>query len=241
MRFIGSAVNRVPGALCRKFNHKASYCYKLPPNVSLQEGAMLEPLCVSLQGVTRAKVGPGHHVFVSGAGPIGLMTAMCAKAAGAATVTVTDMVDAKLEKAKEIGADFTLRADTPNLAQALERLIGEQFDMSFECCGVPAALNSCIQVTIPGGVVCVVANLPQSIPLDLQTAVRHEVDIIGVYRYCNLYPRALALVASGKINLQPLISKSFPLEEAQKAFEHFASGEPIKVLIQANAPEDCAV
>ncbi|CAK9086520.1 Sorbitol dehydrogenase (SDH) (Polyol dehydrogenase) [Durusdinium trenchii] len=237
MRFIGSAVNRVPGALCRKFNHKASYCYKLPPSVSLQEGAMLEPLCVSLQAVTRAKVGVGHHVFVSGAGPIGLMTAMCAKAAGAATVTITDMVDAKLEKAKEIGADYTLKADMPDLLSALESCIGEKFDMSFECCGVPAALNSCIQATMPGGVVCVVANLPQSIPLDLQVAVRHEVDIIGVYRYCNLYPRALALVSSGKINLKPLISKTFQLEEAQAAFEHFASGEPIKVIIQPSAPE----
>lgn len=237
MRFIGSAVNRVPGALCRKFNHKASYCYKLPPNVSLQEGAMLEPLCVSLQGVTRAKVGCGHHVFVSGAGPIGLMTAMCAKAAGAATVTITDMVESKLEKAKEIGADFTLKADTPNLHEALEAFIGEKFDMSFECCGVPAALNSCIEVTVPGGTVCVVANMPKQVPLDLQVACRHEVDIIGVYRYCNLYPRALAMVASGKINLKPLISKTFQLEDVQNAFEHFASGEPIKVLIQPNPPE----
>ena len=73
------------------------------------------------------------------------------------------------------GADFTLKADTPDLQAALEASIGEKFDMSFECCGVPAALNSCIEVTIPGGVVCVVANMPKTVHVDLQVACRHEV------------------------------------------------------------------
>ena len=88
-----------------------------------------------------------------------------------------------------------------------------------------------------GGIVCVVANMAPTVPVDLQLACRREIDLIGVYRYCNLYPRALALVASGKINLKALISKTYTLEEAQSAFEHFASGEPIKVLIQPNPPE----
>merc|ERR1711988_918099 len=107
MRFIGSAVNKVPGAMCSVFNHSAAYCYKLPEHVSLEEGALLEPMCVSLQAVTRAKVSLGQNVLVSGAGPIGLMTALCAKAAGAASVTITDVVDAKLAKAKELGIDHT--------------------------------------------------------------------------------------------------------------------------------------
>ena len=77
-----------------------------------------------------------------------------------------------------------------------------------------------------------------SVPVDLQLACRREIDLMGVYRYCNLYPRALALVASGKVNLKKLISKTYTLEEAQSAFEHFASGEPIKVLIQPNPPEE---
>ena len=76
------------------------------------------------------------------------------------------------------GADFTLKADTPDLQAALEASIGEKFDMSFECCGVPAALNSCIEVTIPGGVVCVVANMPKTVHVDLQVACRHEVHYL---------------------------------------------------------------
>lgn len=240
IRFIGSAVNRTPGGLCTRFNHPANYCYKLPSHVSLAEGAMLEPMCVSLQAVTRSRVRVGQRILVSGAGPIGLMTALCARAAGAASVTITDMVDAKLEKAKEIGVENTMRADTPNMAEALARLAGDQFDVCFECCGVPSALKTCFEAASPGGVVCVVANFPETCPVSLQLAARKELDILGVYRYCNLYPTALALVGSGKVNLKPLISKMFKLSEANEAFEYFATGEPIKVMIQPNPQESDA-
>mmetsp|Transcript_78232 Transcript_78232/g.142336 ORF Transcript_78232/g.142336 Transcript_78232/m.142336 type:complete len:396 (+) Transcript_78232:26-1213(+) len=238
MQFIGSAVNRVPGAMCKVFNHAADYCYKLPPHVSLAEGAMLEPMCVSLQAVTRAKVGLGQNVLVSGAGPIGLMTMLCAKAAGAATVTITDMVDAKLRKAVELGAEYPMRADADNILEKMEAQVGEKFDVCFECCGVPSALNLCVRATASGGTVCVVANFSDSTPLRLQEAARREIDIIGVYRYCNLYPTALSLVSSGKVNLKPLISRRFSLDQVNEAFEHFASGEPIKVIIQPNEPDE---
>mmetsp|Transcript_44440 Transcript_44440/g.105296 ORF Transcript_44440/g.105296 Transcript_44440/m.105296 type:complete len:370 (+) Transcript_44440:95-1204(+) len=232
VRFIGSAVNKVPGAMCTLFNHRASYCYKLPDSVSLEEGAMLEPMCVSLHAVTRSKVGPGTHVLVSGAGPIGLMTALCAKVAGASTVTITDVMDAKLAKAAEIGVEHCLRADTPDLLATMEQTIGRKFDFCFECCGVAAALETCIKAAASGGTVCVVANFPNSTPVPLQEAARREIDIIGVYRYCNLYPKALSLLETGKVNLKPLISKTFALEEANTAFEYFGSGEPVKVIIR---------
>lgn len=238
IQFIGSAVNRVPGAMCQVFNHAAAYCYKLPPHVSLAEGAMLEPMCVSLQAVTRAKVGLGQHVLVSGAGPIGLMTMLCAKAAGAATVTITDMIDAKLRKAGEMGAEYPMRADTNGILEKMEAQVGEKFDVCFECSGVPSALDLCIKATASGGTVCVVANFSDSATLHFQQATRREINIIGVWRYCNLYPTALSLVSSGKVNLKPLISRTFSLDEVNEAFEHFASGEPIKVIIQPNPPED---
>lgn len=238
MQFIGSAVNRVPGAMCTVFNHAAGYCYKLPDNVSLEEGAMLEPMCVSLHAVTRAKVGLGQHVLVSGAGPIGLMTALCAKAAGAATITITDMVDVKLAKAAELGVDFRLKADAPDILAVMEQNVGSKFDVCFECCGVSVALDNCVKSCMSGGIVCVVANFPDNVPVRLQEAARREIDILGVYRYCNLYPTAISLVASGKVDLKPLISKKFALSQVNEAFEHFASGEPIKVLIVPNETFD---
>ena len=109
---------------------------------------------------------------------------------------------------------------------------GGRFDVCFECCGVPSALDVCIKSAESGGTVCIVANMRgERVPCLLQEAARREVDIVGVYRYCNLYPTALGLVGSGKIDLKPLLSRTFGLDEANDAFEYFATGEPIKVII----------
>lgn len=228
VRFIGSAVNETPGAMCSTFNHDARFCHKLPEHVSMEEAAMFEPLCVGLHAARRAQVAMGHKVLITGAGPIGLVTSMAAKAAGAVEVVVTDVVDSKLEKAKEIGADRTCRADRDDLATAL----AQQFDVCFECSGVNSALDLCTSAAKSGGRICVVANLQAKTPARLQELARREIDVVGVYRYCNLYPTALALVSSGKINLKPLLTKTFSLEQANQAFEYFASAAPIKVIIQ---------
>lgn len=236
MQFIGSAVNKVPGGMCATFNHAAAYCHALPPHVSLEEGAMLEPMCVALHAVTRAGIKMGDKVLVTGAGPIGLLVAQCAKAAGASLVAITDMVEAKLAKAKETGADLTFKANTPGLQALLEEKAGEKMDACFECSGVVPALDLCVRAARSGGTVCVVANMKgETTAVRMQEAARREIDLIGVYRYCNLYPTALALVASGKVDLKPLLSRSFPLSEANAAFEYFATGEPIKVIIQPHA------
>jgi L-iditol 2-dehydrogenase len=235
MKFIGSAVNKVPGAMKELHNHAASYCYKLPDHVSNDEGAMFEPLCVALNAVTRAKVSMGDHVLVTGGGPIGLLVMLAAKAAGAATVTVTDMVQAKLDKAVECGADFTFKANVEDPVATMGAAVGGKFDKCFECCGVVSALNICVQACESGGAVMVVANYPASAPVMLQEAARREIDLLGSYRYCNLYPTALQLVASGKVQLKPLITRTFTLEEANAAFEFFATGEPIKCIIKPGA------
>lgn len=231
MRFIGSAVNATPGALGRRFNHRAAFCYELPDAVSLAEGAMFEPLCVALHAVTRARVAMGDRVLVTGAGPIGLMVALAAKAAGAATVVVTDVVPAKLCKALEIGVDAAYDARDAATADVLK---AKQFDRCFECSGFGPTVTTCVIAAKSGGVVCLVANHKPEVAAPLQELARREVDLVGVYRYRNLYPTARALVASGKIDLKPLISRTFTLAETNDAFKYFATGEPIKVLIMPN-------
>ena len=238
MRFIGSAVNEVPGAMVTRFNHPAAFCYKLPTHISLDEGAMFEPLCVALQAVRRARVGIAMRVLITGAGPIGLMTLLAAKAAGATVLAITDMVDAKLVVARTLGATYTFKANTPNLVSVAQQAVGGEFDVTFECSGVVPALDLCVSATGSGGVLCVVANYKADeagrTPVRLQELARREIDLVGVYRYCNLYPTALELVSSGAVNLKPLISRKFSLEQAGHAFEYFATGEPIKVLITPN-------
>jgi threonine dehydrogenase-like Zn-dependent dehydrogenase len=207
-------------------------------NISLDEGAMFEPLCVALQAVRRARVGIAMRVLITGAGPIGLMTLLAAKAAGATVLAITDMVDAKLVVARTLGATYTFKANTPNLVSVAQQAVGGEFDVTFECSGVVPALDLCVSATGSGGVLCVVANYKADeagrTPVRLQELARREIDLVGVYRYCNLYPTALELVSSGAVNLKPLISRKFSLEQAGHAFEYFATGEPIKVLITPN-------
>ncbi len=236
MRFMGSAVNETPGGMGARFNHPAAFCHVLPPHVSLREGAMLEPLCVALHAARRSRVGMGMRVLIAGAGPIGLMTMLAARAAGAATICVTDMIDSKLELARRLGASRTFRADTAELATAAAEACGGAFDVAFECSGAPPALELCVRAAASGGAVCVVANLPETSSVRLQELARREIELIGTYRYCNLYPTALALVGSGAIDVKPLISRTFALADANAAFEHFASGEPVKVIIEPNEP-----
>jgi L-iditol 2-dehydrogenase len=178
------------------------------------------------------------RVLITGAGPIGLMTLLAAKAAGATVLAITDMVDAKLVVARTLGATYTFKANTPNLVSVAQQAVGGEFDVTFECSGVVPALDLCVSATGSGGVLCVVANYKADeagrTPVRLQELARREIDLVGVYRYCNLYPTALELVSSGAVNLKPLISRKFSLEQAGHAFEYFATGEPIKVLITPN-------
>eukprot|EP00811_Abedinium_folium_P008817 NODE_18149_length_907_cov_10.646154.p2 GENE.NODE_18149_length_907_cov_10.646154~~NODE_18149_length_907_cov_10.646154.p2 ORF type:complete len:182 (-),score=66.01 NODE_18149_length_907_cov_10.646154:361-834(-) len=147
--------------MATRFNHPAAFCYKLPPHVSLEEGAMLEPLCVALQAVRRARVGIGMRVLITGAGPIGLMVMLAARAAGATRITISDAVQGKLDAAKALGAHDTFIASTPELPNAARGAAGGAFDTCFECCGVAVALETCVRAAASGGVVCVVANYPE--------------------------------------------------------------------------------
>jgi threonine dehydrogenase-like Zn-dependent dehydrogenase len=110
------------GSLAQFIEHAADFVFKLPDNVSLDEGALLEPLSVGVHACERGHVGPGSRVLVLGAGPIGLVNLLVAKACGATTVIITDVRDDRLEVAKKLGADVCLRADKPNILEEVRKL-----------------------------------------------------------------------------------------------------------------------
>lgn len=130
VRFLGSYVNKCPGALATAINHPAAWVHKLPPSVSMEEGALLEPLNVALHAVRRGNVGVGDAVVLTGAGPVGLLTALAARAAGAAPIVLADVVPSKLELARRIGAaDATVVVPVGDAAaesEPLEQLIKRQ-------------------------------------------------------------------------------------------------------------------
>ncbi|PIK47400.1 hypothetical protein BSL78_15734 [Apostichopus japonicus] len=229
----------IDGSLRRFYCHAADFCYKLPDHVTLEEGALLEPLSVGVHACKRAGVTLGSNVLVCGAGPIGLVCLLTAKAMGAAVVGITDIAENRLEVAKKIGADFTFKVDTKDcreMAKKIQSSLGQQPDVTIECSGAPASVQTGIFSTKSGGVLVLVGLGPSEITIPIVDASVREVDIRGIFRYANCYPTALAMVASGKVDAKPLITHHFPLKKTLEAFEtaKTGAGGAIKVMIHCN-------
>jgi L-iditol 2-dehydrogenase len=157
---------------------------------------------------------------------------------GAATVTVTDISSSRLEFAKKLGADFTFTiepsVDSRSAADAIAGMIGQQPDVTIECSGAESSLQTGIYATKSGGVMVLVGLGPAEVRVPIVNAAVREVDIRGVFRYANTYPTALAMVASGAVNVKPLVTHRFKLEETLEAFEiaRTGAGGAIKVMIK---------
>uniref|UniRef100_A0A8C2XEV4 Sorbitol dehydrogenase n=1 Tax=Cyclopterus lumpus TaxID=8103 RepID=A0A8C2XEV4_CYCLU len=197
------------GNLCRYYKHSANFCYKLPDNVTFEEGALIEPLSVGIHACRRAGVTLGSTVLICGAGPIGLVSLLVAKAMGASQVVITDMIPERLTMAKELGADFQLKVksdDEPqHLAKSVEEQLGARPHVAIECSGVESSVQTAIYVC------------------DYST-ILHLLS----------WPMAIAMLASGKVNVKPLVTHRFPLEQAAQAFETTRQGLGIKVMLKCD-------
>lgn len=211
------------GCLMRYYKHDANFCYKLPDNVSDEEGALIEPLTVGIYACKRANLQLGSHVLVCGAGPIGLVTLIAAQAMGATKICVIDILEERLKFAKELGADSVLNVkdgtNEENAKKVINLLGGDMADVTFDCSGAESAIKLGITVTKSCGKVILVGLGPPEVKIPLVDAAMREVDIIGALRYVNNFPTAIDMISSGKVNVKPLISHRFKLEETQKAFQ----------------------
>jgi len=208
----------IDGSIANFIVHPADFCYKLPTHVSFDEGAMCEPLSVGIHACSRAGVTIGSRVLIMGAGPIGLMNLLAAKAAGATVVILTDVKQDRLELAVKLGATAIINAKSDVVNEIGARSLGP-IDITIECSGAEQAIRAAIKATKSGGVVVLVGLGPSEITLPIVDAAVREVDIRGVFRYANTYPKALELISSGKIDVKPLITHHFELKEVIKAFE----------------------
>lgn len=208
------------GSLSNYIIHPADLCFKLPENVTYDEGAMCEPLAVGVHAVTRANIRLGQTVLVTGSGPIGLMSLMAAKAAGAGTVIVTDIAAERLKMAKECGADFTI--DSKQVADVVAEIKnltgGVGVDSTIECSGAEVAVKTAIHGTKSGGSIVLVGMGGTTSTVPLVDACIREITITGVFRYANCYPKAIALISSGKVNVKPLITHHYDFKESITAF-----------------------
>ncbi|XP_060523595.1 sorbitol dehydrogenase-like [Cylas formicarius] len=228
------------GNLSRYYLHEADFCYKLPPNMDLDDGALMEPLSVGVHACKRGHITCGDSVLILGAGPIGLVTMLAARAMGASKIVITDILDVKLQKAKELGADHVIKVDRSmtedGIVAKITELLGDQPNKSFDCSGVEMNVRIALKVTKSGGIAVLVGMGKFEQTLPLAAAIFREVDIRGIFRYNNDYPTAIDMVASGKISVKPLITHHYKIEDTVAAF-HTAKtqeGNPIKILIHPN-------
>lgn len=226
------------GCLSRFRVHASDFCHKLPDNVSFEEGALLEPLSVAVHACRRAQIQLGHKVLISGSGPIGLVNLVTAKAMGAAYVAMTDISKDRLAVAKQMGADCVVEIDKSldprAMASKIVEAIGEHPDVTIDCNGAESSLQTGVFATKSGGMLAIVGFGPPEVKLPIVNAAIREVDIRGIFKFANTYPTALAMIASGAINVKPLVTHRFKLEDSHKAFETATTGAggAIKVMIR---------
>jgi L-iditol 2-dehydrogenase len=195
------------GALVQHLAIDSRNLFPIPDGMSYEQGALLEPLSVGLWACRRAAVSPGDTVLVTGAGPVGLLSASAARAFGAGTVTVTDLSDFRLDLAKSMGFGVA-RGDAP---------IGDTFDVLLECSGAPGALAAGLQRLRPGGRAAMVGMPKEDVLLPLARLNPLELTIGTVNRYAHTWPMAIELVASGRVDVKPLVTHHFTLAQAEEA------------------------
>jgi L-idonate 5-dehydrogenase len=217
MRFLGSAslYPHVQGMFAEFFVMGERQCYPVTSNVSLGEIAFAEPLAVGLHAVNRAGDLLGKNVLVTGGGTIGCLTVIAARLAGATSVTVSDVLDRPLAMAHAVGAVRTIRGDKES-----DALASPQFDVAFEASGNFAALKSCVAATKRGGIIVQIGTLPhEPLPFVVNEIMSKELDLRGAFRWGIEFDWAVEYIASGRVDVKPLLSGQFPLKDAVKAFE----------------------
>ena len=222
MRFFGSAAifPHVQGAFSEHVVARADQCHVIPDTMPWRVAACAEPLAVCLHAIERAGEILGRSVVITGAGPIGCLMALAARAKGAGHVTVTDLVDAPLEVAKACGADEVVNVrDAPDRLDRYKAGKGH-FDVGIEATGAVPALATLFDVVRAGGVIVQVGMLPPGeVPVPANKLMAREIDYVGAFRFHGEYGRAVRLLGSRRIDVAPILTHDLPLARGREAFE----------------------
>ncbi|MBX7549939.1 L-idonate 5-dehydrogenase [Streptomyces sp. NPDC004232] len=232
-RYLGSAARfpHVQGGFAAHVAVPADQLRKLPDGLGLRRAALAEPLSVALHAVRRAGDVTGRHVLVTGAGPIGCLVVAAAKAAGAARVTVTDLLPEALRYAAVAGADALVRADDRDDAGWPDEAY--EADTAVEASGAAAGLDTCLRRVRRGGVVVQLGMLPPGrSPFAGNLLVSREIELRGAFRFGAEFDDALELLAA-RGEFDGLISRVVPVADAEEAFALAADrSRSCKVLLE---------
>lgn len=220
MRFFGSAL-RFPheqGAFRDQIVVGAGQCFLVKDNVTMAEAACAEPLAVCLHARNRAPDLRGRRVLVTGSGPIGVLCAALAAEAGAIEVVITDIQDVPLKVAKQVGATRVINIATNSTELEAYSADKGHFDVAFECSAAVSAIHSSIETTLPQGTVIQV-GVTGDAPVPINCIVGKEISFLGSHRFHGEFAAAVDLIGNRAIDLSPMITGTFPLEDAAEAFE----------------------
>jgi L-idonate 5-dehydrogenase len=220
MRFYGSAMPmpHIQGAFRQRLIAEAWQCHKIADDVSINEAAFAEPFAVTLHAMNRAGSLLGKRVLVTGCGPIGALCILAARAHGAREIVATDVMDGVLAKALEIGADRTINVATNSEKLAAYNVDKGSFDVMFEASGNERAVRSGLDVLKPRGVLMQL-GLGGDVSIPQNLIVAKEIEMRGSFRFHEEFALAVDLINRRRVDVKPLLSGIYPLDEAVAAFE----------------------
>ncbi len=201
--------------------HDASMCYKLPENMSTLEGAMIEPLAVGLHATELSDAKIGETAVILGSGCIGLCTLLSLKARGVSDIYVVDVLEKRLEKALELGATKVFNSTRENIEDFIKTLPDGGVDQVYECAGNRVTtLQTCRLIKRAGKVTLVGVSPEPVLEIDVATLNAMEGTIYSVYRYRNLWPKAIKAVSTGTIPVAKIVSHEFAFKECIEAIQY---------------------
>jgi L-iditol 2-dehydrogenase len=218
-KFLGYP-GQLPGALVEYLVMPAACCSPVPDSLDNDQAAVVEPLSIGVYAAQMAQLTPGARVGIVGSGPIGLCTLLAIRAQTQAEVYVTDLVDERLAVARVCGAAWTGNPQKGDIISAIRRLEPLGLDAVFECAGEQEALDQSVQLLKPGGTLLIV-GIPETDRINFSSSLlrRNELRIRNVRRQNECVDTAIELIASGRVDVRPLVTHHFPLEETARAFE----------------------
>ncbi|MCI8993760.1 MAG: NAD(P)-dependent alcohol dehydrogenase [Eubacterium sp.] len=223
------------GVFLEYYAHPAKMCFKLPDNVSTLEGGLMEPLSVGLHAVNISQAKMGQSAVVLGCGCIGLVTIMALKAAGIDEIYAVDVLEKRLNKAKEVGAMEIINGKDTDAVEYIKALPGGGVDLVYETAGTEFTTLQSAKMVKNGGAVTLVGMCANAeITYDIGSLSAAEARLYTIFRYRNLYPQAIKLVSQGKIPLKSIVSHEFDFKDIIDGinFNIDNKGEVIKGVIK---------
>lgn len=230
------------GAASEYFAVDASKVTPLPENLTYNEGAMIEPLAVTVHAAKRFPAIKGAKVAILGCGPIGILLAQSARALGAEKVMITDVSDYRLELAKSVGVDAAVNTASKDFGEAMDEVFGkDRADVIYDCAGNDITMGQAIKYARKGSTIILVAVFAKMATVDLAVLNDHELDLntTMMYRHED-YVDAIRFVQEGKIKLRPLMTRHFAFRDFQAAYEYIENNKEttMKVLIDVDDSEE---